>query len=107
MMNDMETKPLIAYDEFAKLDLRVATIVSAARVENSDKLLNLEVSLGENSQRQIIAGLGLAYHPVDLVGQQVVIIANLEPRQLLGLESQGMVLAASGEHGPIILNPVA
>ncbi len=82
----------------------MVTIQGAGKVEGSDKLLKLEVSLGEEN-RQIIAGIGNKYHPEDLVGKQIVVVANLEPRQLMGHESQGMLLAAQGEDGPVILSP--
>ena len=98
----MET---INYDDFSKIKLRVAKIISAERVEGSEKLLKLQVSLG-TEERQVIAGIGKAYTPEDLVGKSIIIIANLEPRQLMGLESQGMLLAASTENqGPILLVP--
>jgi methionyl-tRNA synthetase len=89
-------------DEFKNCDLRVGKIISAERVEGSEKLLRLQVDLGE--PRQILSGIAKAYAPEDLVGKQVVIIANLEPRMMMGFESQGMLLAASGEDGkPVIL----
>ncbi|MDO8523062.1 MAG: methionine--tRNA ligase subunit beta [bacterium] len=97
----MET---ISYEEFKKIDLRVAKILTAERVEGSDKLLKLVVSLGEE-ERQIVAGIGKVYLPEDLVGKEIVVVANLEPRKLLGLESQGMLLAADAEDGPILLAP--
>jgi len=96
----MET---INYEQFSKIELKVAEILSAERVEGSDKLLKLQVSLGDEN-RQVIAGIGKAYDPATLPGQQIVIVANLEPRKLMGLESQGMLLAAStAEKGPILL----
>ena len=89
-------------DEFKAVDLRVAKVLSAERVEGSEKLLKLQVDIGE--ARQIIAGIGTAYAPEDLVGKEIVVIANLEPRKLMGLESQGMLLAAHGENGePVAL----
>lgn len=95
----------INYEEFSKIKLRVAEVLSAERVEGSDKLLKLEVSLG-GEKRQIIAGIGKAYEPDVLVGKKIIIVANLEPRKLMGLESQGMLLAASTETiGPILLVP--
>ncbi len=98
----MET---INYEEFSKVKLRVVEIVSAERVEGSDKLLRLETNLG-NEKRQIIAGIGKSYAPESLVGKKIVIVANLEPRKLMGLESQGMLLAASTEtEGPLLLIP--
>lgn len=97
----MET---ISFEEFKKADLRVAEILSAERVENSEKLLKLEVDLG-GQKSQIIAGIGKAYNPEDLAGRQIIVVANLEPRQLMGLESQGMLLAADSEKGPVLIAP--
>jgi tRNA-binding protein len=97
----MET---ISYDKFRETDLRVARVLSAERVEGSEKLLKLKVSLGEE-ERQIIAGVGKVYAPESLIDTEIVIVANLEPRSLMGLESQGMLLAADGGEGPILLRP--
>lgn len=94
---------MATYEDFLKLDFRVATVVEAGRIEGSDKLLKLKVNLGED-ERQIIAGIGKKYNPEDLVGRQIVIIANLESRSLMGHESQGMLLAADSESGPVILS---
>src|SRR3990167_1538258 len=91
-------------DDFKKVELKIANVISAERVEGSDKLLKLEVGLGEE-KRQIIAGIGKVYNPEDLVGKEIVIVANLEPRSLMGLESQGMVLAANAESGPVLIMP--
>ena len=87
---------MISYDEFKKTELRVGKIVEAERVEQSEKLLKLKVDLG-NEMRQIVAGIGKHYNPESLVGTFIVVVANLEPRLLMGLESQGMLLAASSE----------
>lgn len=96
----------INYEEFSKVKLRVAEILSAERVEGSDKLLKLQVSLGNNETRQIVAGIGKQYQPEELTNKKIIIVANLEPRKLMGLESQGMLLAASTEEvGPILLTP--
>jgi len=95
---------MINIDDFKKIELKVAKVISAERVEGSDKLLKLEVGLGEE-KRQIIAGIGKVYNPEDLVGKEIVIVANLEPRSLMGLESQGMVLAANAESGPVLIMP--
>lgn len=95
---------MITYDDFAKLELKVATILAAERVEGSEKLLKLKINLGEE-ERQIIAGIGKSYEPEVLIGRQIVIIANLEPRSLMGLESQGMLLAADSPDGPVVLAP--
>lgn len=96
----------IFYDDFAKLDLRVGTVLSAERVEGSNKLLKLSVDIGEASPRQILAGIGKAYAPEQIVQTQIIVIANLAPRMLMGLESQGMLLAA-GDGEPILLRPVS
>ena len=93
---------MIPFDDFKRLDLRVAEILSAERVEGSEKLLKLRVSLGEE-ERQIIAGIGKKYELDALVGRQIVVVANLEPRTLMGLESQGILLAADTPEGPVLL----
>jgi methionyl-tRNA synthetase len=93
----------IEFDDFAKVDLRVAVIKEAEKVEKSKKLLRLIVDAGEAEPRQILAGISEHYAPEDLIGRRVVIVANLKPRKLMGLESQGMVLAASDDNGLSIL----
>lgn len=95
---------MITIDDFKKVDLRVGKILEAERVEGSDKLIKLQVDLGEE-KRQILAGIGTIYEPAILVGKEVIIVANLEPRKMMGLESNGMLLAASDELGPVILMP--
>ena len=95
---------MITIDDFKKVELKVAKVISAERVEGSEKLLKLEVDLGLE-KRQIIAGIGRVYSPEDLIAKEIVIVANLEPRSLMGLESQGMVLAANAESGPVLLVP--
>jgi len=99
----MEENNLINFDEFLKVDLRVVKVLEAEEVPESNKLLKLKVSMGGEEQRQIIAGIKKAYSPDDLVGKQVVIVANLEPRKLAGLESQGMILAAHDEEDKAVL----
>jgi len=85
----------ITIDEFMKIQLKTAKVLSAERVPKSEKLLKLQVSLGEGAeQRQIVAGLGKKYEPESLIGKTIVIVANLKPAKLMGIESQGMVLAA-------------
>lgn len=102
---------LIPFEEFAKVDLRVAKILSAERVEGSEKLLKLQVDLGEKNTegitipRQILVGVGKVYNPEKLIGTEIIVVANLEPRMLMGLESQGMLLAAKNENGPVLLRP--
>src|SRR5579885_879402 len=92
----------ISIDDFARVELRVAQVRVAERVKNSDKLLRLEVDLG-TEVRQIVAGIAEAYAPETLVGRKVVIVANLAPRKLRGLESNGMIVAASLEGGRPVL----
>jgi tRNA-binding protein len=93
----------ITYDEFAKVKLRVGRVLEAAEHPKADKLLVLKVDLGDE-QRQIIAGIKGHYRPEDLIGTNIIIVANLAPRMMRGLESQGMLLAASTpDHAQVIL----
>jgi methionyl-tRNA synthetase len=92
----------IAIDDFAKVELRVAQILVAERVPKADKLLRLEVDLGYE-KRQILAGIAQYYEPEKLIGRKIVIVANLAPRKMRGLESNGMLLAASLEGGTPVL----
>ena len=92
-----EVKPAeekISIDEFAKVQLKVAEVLVAERVPKSKKLVRLEVAIGEE-RRQIVAGIGKSYDPEELVGKKIVVVANLKPAKLMGLESNGMLLAAS------------
>src|SRR3989344_4156414 len=96
---------MISIEDFKKAELKIARILSAERVEGSEKLIKLRVSLGEE-ERQLVAGIGKAYEPEALIGKEIVIVANLEPRTLMGEESQGMLLAALEEDGaPVLLVP--
>ena len=97
---DSET---IKLDEFLQVDIRVASIITAEAVEGSDKLLRLAVDLGDGDQRQVFAGLQAYYQPADLVGQQVIMLANLAPRKMRFGVSQGMVLAATTDDGGLVL----
>ena len=99
-----EEKPLISYDSFAKLDLRVATVLEAREHPNANKLLLLQIQVGEQ-QKQIVAGIRGHYEPQALVGRQIVIVNNLEPALLRGEESQGMLLAATDAQGVVLLKP--
>ena len=92
----------ISIDDFAKVELRVAQVKTAERVKGADKLLRLEVDLG-TEVRQLVAGIAEAYEPEALIGRKVVIVANLAPRKLRGLESNGMIVAASPEGGKPVL----
>lgn len=92
---DSQTESFITIDDFIKVELRVGEIKVAERIPNADKLLRFEIDLGEPTPRQILAGLAEYYDPEKLVGRKVVVVANLKPRKMRGLESQGMICAAS------------
>lgn len=96
------SKPNITFDDFAKLDLRVGTIVAAERVPKADKLLKLSIDIGEAQPRTVVSGIAMHYAPEQLPGQQVVLVANLEPRKMRGVESQGMVLMAEDAAGKLV-----
>ncbi len=112
-----EPKPQIVFDDFAKVDLRVARITHAEAHPNADKLLKLQVDDGSGTPRQICAGIRAYYKPEDLVGKSIVIVANLAPRTIRGEESRGMLLAASdmpkdgasaeGERKVVVLTPMS
>ncbi len=101
----MPLKPTITYDDFAKLDLRVGTVEGFEEVENSEKLIKLSVNIGLNT-RQILAGIKDAVTKEELLGKQIIIVANLEPKKMAGMESQGMILAADDQGKAIIVSPV-
>ena len=92
----------ISIDDFMKVDLRVAKVIVAEKIENADKLLRLEVDLGNGEKRQIVAGVAQKYTPEDLLGRTIVVVANLKPAKLRGVESQGMLLAADAGGVPIV-----
>jgi methionine--tRNA ligase beta chain len=94
----------INFADFEKVDLRLAKIVSAERILGSDKLLKLEAEIGEE-KRQIIAGIGKLYTPEEVVNKTIVVVANLEPREIVGLESQAMLLAVKDESGLSLIVP--
>jgi methionyl-tRNA synthetase len=87
-------KSVISYADFAKLDMRVGTILEASGVAGSEKLLKFLIDLGELGQRTILSGIKKHFKPEDLVGTQVLVLANLEPKSIMGMESQGMILMA-------------
>lgn len=91
--------------DFAKIDLRVAQVISADRVEGADKLLKLQIDLG-TEKRQIVAGIAKQYNPEDLVGKKIVVVVNLKPAKLKGIESNGMLLAASDDQSISVLTPL-
>nr|WP_293838738.1 methionine--tRNA ligase [uncultured Arsenicibacter sp.] len=109
-MNELATKTVpapkaeIAYDDFAKMDIRIGTIVEAERVPKSDKLLKLKVDDGFD-KRQILSGIAKHFTPEELIGKQVTFLANLAPRKMMGLESQGMILMAEDRDGSLALLP--
>jgi len=104
---------MINIDDFAKLDIRIGTVLSAEKIPEAGKLLKLKVDLGTDPStgsgfgtRQIMAGIAESYpNPQDLVGKQIPIIVNLEPRMLRGYESQGMMIATGDEEGTALLHP--
>jgi methionyl-tRNA synthetase len=93
----------ISIDDFVKVDLRVGQVVAAERVKGADKLLHMQVDIGEEKPRTIVAGIAEAYPPEQMLGRKVVIVANLAPRKLRGIESNGMIVAASLEGGKPVL----
>lgn len=100
--NQEAAVPLATIDDFKKLDLRVAKILAAELVPKSKKLVRLEVEIGAE-RRTIVAGIAQHYQPETLVGMTVVVVYNLQPATLMGQESRGMVLAASGDDGKLVL----
>lgn len=105
----MDPKPTIQIDDFIKLDLRIGTITEAEPHPDADRLLKLQVDLGDH-QRQVCAGIKQFYDPENLVGKQIVVVANLKPRKIRGEESNGMLLAASAMDGEeladvVVLSP--
>jgi methionyl-tRNA synthetase len=95
--------PKIDIEDFGKVDLRVGQIISAERLKGADKLLHLKVDIGEPEPRTILAGIALYYEPEKLIGRKVVIVANLQPRKMRGIESNGMIVAGSLEGGKPVL----
>jgi methionyl-tRNA synthetase len=90
-------RELITIDDFSKVVLKVGRVISAEKVERSEKLLKLKVDIGE--ERQIVAGIAKSYTPDDLIGKKVIVVSNLKPAKLMGIESYGMLLAATDEDG--------
>jgi methionine--tRNA ligase beta chain len=97
--------PEISYDDFAKLDIRIGTVLAAEPVPDTDKLLKCTIDFGEFGMRTIVSGIAQWKNPEDLVGKQLPYIVNLAPKMLRGVESQGMLLAASDESGVALLHP--
>jgi len=95
----------ISFEDFKKVDLRIAKILEAEKVEESYKLLKLKVSVGEDLERTIVSGVAEYYTPKELIGKEVVIVFNLEPKIIFGIESCGMLLFSKKEDKPIALIP--
>jgi len=95
---------VITFDDFKKLDIRIGRILSAEKVEGTEKLLRLEIDLG-TEQRQVVAGIAESYQPDQIVGKEIPLLVNLEPRKIRGIESQGMILAVDLEGNPVLLHP--
>jgi methionyl-tRNA synthetase len=102
---------MINIEEFAKVELRIAKVLEAELVEGSEKLIKMKLDVGDKNEagdfesRQVLAGIGKTYSPENLIGKQIVIVANLEPRMLMGLESRGMIVAGSDVEGVVIVSP--
>lgn len=101
---DEPVKKLISYNDFERMDIRVARVLAAANVPKTDKLLHLKVDLG-SEQRELVAGIAEHYSPQEIIGKQVVMLVNLEPRKIRGVESQGMILAVHSEGKLQIIAP--
>lgn len=95
---------MITFDDWSKVDIRVGKVVEAERAEGSDRLLKLRVSFG-SEERQIVAGLAQKYGPEELVGKKTIFLFNLEPKNLRGMESQGMIIVAGGKKGHTLVVP--
>jgi methionine--tRNA ligase beta chain len=94
----------ITFEDFKKIDLRVGKVLKAEKIEGNEKLLKLIVDLG-SEKRQLVAGIGKYYKPEDLIEKEIIVVANLEPKKIMGIESQGMLLAADKDGEPVILIP--
>jgi methionyl-tRNA synthetase len=102
----IEILPEITIDDFAKIDLRVAKVVGAEKVKKADKLLKLTLDVG-GKPRQVVSGIAQNYSPEEMVGKSVIIVANLKPVTLRGIQSEGMILAASNDDGKLVLVTVS
>lgn len=95
---------MITFDDFKKLEIRIGKVLSAERVEGTDKLMKLEVDLG-TEKRELVAGIAEFFEPAHLIGKEMPVLVNLEPRKFKGIESQGMILAVEVNGKPILLYP--
>jgi methionine--tRNA ligase beta chain len=95
---------MITFDDFKKLDIRIGKILAAEKVEGTDKLLKLEVDFGIE-KRELVAGIAETYQPEQVIGKEIPVLMNLEPRTIRGIVSQGMILAADVEGKPVLMHP--
>ena len=95
----------VSYEEFSKLDIRIGKIVEVEEIPKSKKLIKLMIDIGEENPRQVVAGIKQYYKPEDLVGRQVVVLTNLQPVKLMGVESKGMILAGDIDGRAVLLQP--
>lgn len=95
---------MVSFEDFQKIELKTAKVADAQRVKGSDKLLRLEIELG-GEKRQLVAGIAKYYKPEEMIGRDIVVVANLEPKTIFGLESRGMLLAANVDGEPVLLQP--
>ena len=95
---------MISFQDFQKLDIRIGKITAADKIEGTDKLVKMDIDFG-SEQRQVVAGIAEVYSPEDLVGKEIPVLLNLEPRKIRGIESQGMILAADVAGKPVLLHP--
>lgn len=94
----------ITYEDFMKLDIKIGRIITAEKVEGTDKLMKLEMEVGEE-RRTLVAGIAESYNADELPGKEIPVLLNLEPRKIRGIESQGMILAADSDGKPVLMNP--
>lgn len=96
---------MITIDDFAKLEFKIGTVIEAEEVDGSDKLLKLIVDFGEENHRQVLSGIRMHYKPEHVKSRQFIFVTNLEPRQMMGLESQAMIMAADASEEIVLLVP--
>jgi methionine--tRNA ligase beta chain len=97
---------MISLEDFQKIDLRIGKIENAEKLPKSEKLIKLEINLG-SEKRTVVAGIGQNYEVDELLGQLVVVVTNLEPKEIMGVKSEGMILAADTQKGPVIVVPLS
>jgi methionine--tRNA ligase beta chain len=95
---------MITFEDFKKVELKIAKIITAEEVAGADKLLKMQIDIG-GEKRQIVAGIKKTYNASDLIGKEIIVVVNLEPRMVMGIESQGMLLATADDNGPVLLRP--